>query len=213
MASGLRWAVVRIYILALSFIAGLATICLPALIDCIWSSILPVIVWWPHLEGIPTEARAHRYSDPDGPAERARRAREYLLGRMDKYDIWLELPVYLTFIFRSRCRCHCPSAHETGRRLTFCWQSRSSATEEQVKLATDLRQQRRGFPVRLGVEPGERGKKIVWRRQAVCVDPTYHLDEILQCPLDGPASALSRLEQRWRASLNTILSLYSQAHL
>ncbi|KAK3815521.1 MAG: hypothetical protein J3Q66DRAFT_402481 [Benniella sp.] len=77
--------------------------------------------------------------------------------------------------------------------------SRSSATEEQVKLATDLRQQRRGFPVRLGVEPGERGQKIIWRRQAVCVDPTYHLDEILQCPLDGPASALSRLEQRWRA--------------
>ncbi|KAK3827395.1 MAG: hypothetical protein J3Q66DRAFT_393738 [Benniella sp.] len=76
--------------------------------------------------------------------------------------------------------------------------SRSSATEEQVKLATDLRQHRRGFPALLDVEPGERGPKIVWRRQAVCVDPTYHLDEILQCPLDGPTSALARLEQRWR---------------
>ncbi|KAK3805046.1 MAG: hypothetical protein J3Q66DRAFT_423647 [Benniella sp.] len=76
--------------------------------------------------------------------------------------------------------------------------SRSSATEEQVKLATDLRQHRRGFPALLDVEPGERGPKIVWRRQAVCVDPTYHLDEILQCPLDGPPSALARLEQRWR---------------
>ncbi|KAK3809598.1 MAG: hypothetical protein J3Q66DRAFT_405582 [Benniella sp.] len=65
--------------------------------------------------------------------------------------------------------------------------SRSSATEEQVKIATDLRQHRE-YPARLGVEPGKHGLKIVWRRRAVCGDPTYHLDEILQCPLDGPAS-------------------------
>ncbi|KAK3806854.1 MAG: hypothetical protein J3Q66DRAFT_406972 [Benniella sp.] len=38
--------------------------------------------------------------------------------------------------------------------------SRSSATEEQVKLATDLRQHRRGFPVRLGVEPGIVAKRL-----------------------------------------------------
>ena len=68
--------------------------------------------------------------------------------------------------------------------------SGSSATEEQVKIATDLRQDRRGFPERLDVELEERGQKIFWRRQAVCGDHTYYLDESSDVRwIDRPASA------------------------